>query len=112
MKKIILASGLFLAINFSPVISQGADICFDPAIQGDDMNGESKLSLWGVTGAANALTADAKVSWHTEFSVASWYALLLKAQEMGKQVGVGYDPVSLEIWYIGHPIVCTSNSAL
>lgn len=108
MKKFLLAAVFVFVVSFA-FQSQAAEICFDPAIQGYNMNGESNLVLWGVTGAPNGLTADAKNSWHSELSVASWYALLLKAQEMGKQVGIGYDPVSFEIWYIGHPVTCVSN---
>jgi len=104
---IILATTIFL-----PALSQGAQVCFDPTTQGYDTNGESKLTLRGVTAVSNGLVADAKASWHSELSVATWYANLLKAQEMGKQVGVGYDPNSGEIWFMGHMITCTANSSL
>lgn len=108
MKKFLLAATIVFA-TLVPFQVQAAEICFDPTIQGYNMSGESNLFLWGVTGAPNGLKADAKNSWHSELSVASWYALLLKAQEMGKQVGVAYDPNTFEIWYIGHPITCVSN---
>lgn len=104
MKKIILSAIIILTLGS---ISQATETCFNPSTQGYDMNGESKLTLWGVSGATNGLTADAKNGWHTELAVASWYANLLKAQEMSKQVDVGYDPNTFEIWYVGHPKTCT-----
>ncbi|EKE11234.1 MAG: hypothetical protein ACD_15C00114G0013 [uncultured bacterium] len=110
-KKAVLAAA-FLGAIFLPAASQAVTVCFNPTTQGYDMNGESKLSLWGVTAMPNGLTADAKNSWQTELSVASWYANLLKAQDKGKQVGVAYDPVTGDIWYIGHMITCTANTNL
>lgn len=111
MKKTILAAAFVLS-TVIPTISQSAQVCFDPTTQGYDMNGESKLTLRGVTAFPNGLTADAKTSWHSELSLAIWYANLLKAQENAKQLGVGYDPNSGEIWFVGHMVSCTANDSL
>ncbi len=81
-----------------------AEAEFNPNTQFYDMNGLSKLSLWGVPAAnGQALWADSKESWHTEFSVATWVAMLLKAQQLNMKVVVGYDPTNFQIWYIAKP---------
>jgi hypothetical protein len=111
MKKIV---GSVCFVMFSLLVALPAysiEACFDPGTQFYDFNGESKLSIWGVAEASgNGLTADAQNSWHSELSVAMWYATILKAQEMGLQVVVAFDPVTYEIWYIARPRACTPSS--
>jgi len=104
MKKAIVAVLLSVLMLFSVAPVQSAEVCYDPNIQFYDINGVSKLSLWGVPEAnGQSLWADAKDSWHSELSVALWYGTLLKAQEFGLQVVIGYDPDTLAIWYVARP---------
>ena len=98
---------LLIAVGFVMSTLQGAsaaEIIFDPGVQWYDMNGDGQLSLWGVPEAGgNPLKANPKDGWPTPVAVAAWYAALLKAQQMGKTVGVGYDPATFIIWYVGRP---------
>ena len=103
MKKCIFAV-LVLSLLISVVPAQSAEVCYDPNVYFYNMNGVSRLSLWSVPEVNGAeLWADAKESWHSELSIALWYATLVKAQEMGLQVVIGYDPDTLAIWYIARP---------
>lgn len=89
---------------FTVVQVSAAEVEFNPNTQFYDVNGVSKLSLWGVPVTnGQALWADAKDSWQTELSVTAWVAMLLKAQQMGMKVSVGYDPVTFQIWYMSRP---------
>jgi hypothetical protein len=84
--------------------AHSSEVIFNPNTQFYDMNSNGVLSLWGVPEAnGNALVANPDFGWPTELAVASWYAALLKAQELGMSVGVGYDPNTLDIWYIAKP---------
>jgi len=104
MRKCICAVliSLFLVAVAMPV--QSAEVCYDPSVYFYNMNGVSHLSLWSVPEVNGAeLWADSKESWHSELSMAAWYMTLMKAQEMGLQVVIGYDPDTLAIWYIARP---------
>jgi len=104
MKKCIFAIlvSLFLLVPVAP--AQSAEVCYDPGVYFYNMNGVSRLSLWSVPEVNGAeIWADSKESWHTELSVSAWYMTLLKAQEMGLQVVIGYDPDTLAIWYVARP---------
>jgi hypothetical protein len=102
----VIAS-FFLAIVASSLLATSAfsaETSYNPNTQFYDMNGSGVLSLWGVPAAnGNALVANPDYGWPTEASVASWLAMLIKAQEMGLVVMVGYDPNTLDIWYIARP---------
>jgi len=109
MKKIIVLVGVVLSCCFvSPAYS--VEACFDLGTQYYNMNGVDRLSLWAIAEAnGNEVYADARNSWQSEFSIAAWYATLLKAQEMGLQVVVAFDPGNYEIWYIARPRSCTPS---
>lgn len=103
-----LAPVAAVAISIAAVTSpaNAAEATFDPnsATQFYDINGNGVLSLWGVAAAnGNPLRANPDYNYPTELSIASWVAMLLKAQQMNKVVVVGYDPATYEIWYIGRP---------
>lgn len=104
MKKI---ESFFLALAATCLLSApaySAEVTYNPGTQFYDMNGSGVLSLWGVPEAnGNALVANPDYGWPTEASVASWLTTLLKAQEMGLVVVVGYDPATLDIWYVARP---------
>lgn len=103
MKRFSLLIATLLVAAVSTPLS-AAEATFDPNTQFYDVNGVSKLSLWGVPEAGGqALWADAKESWQTELSVATWVAMLLKAQQMNMRVAVGYDPGNYQLWYIAKP---------
>ena len=95
-----------MAVFTAPVAAQSAEIIFNPSDQtrGYDMDGNSVLHLWGVPEAnGNALVANPDYGWPTLSAIATWYATILKAQEMNLSVSVGYDPNTLDIWYVGKP---------
>lgn len=102
MKKILqlcLIATLFIVSNASAV-----DTPFNPNVQYYDMNADGTLSLWGVPEAGtNALKANPDGGWPAKSTIASWLAILLQAQEMNMSVVVGYDPVTLNIWYVARP---------
>lgn len=86
----------------TPVLS--AEVAYNPGTQFYDMNSNGVLSLWGVAEAGgNALVANPDYGWPSEMAVASWLTTLLKAQQMGLGVVIGYDPNTRDIWYIGKP---------
>ena len=102
--------GLLCVVVFSFFISPAysTEACFDPDTQFYDMNGSSKLTLYGIAEASgNGVYVDPVNSWQTEFSVAMWYATILKAHDMGLQVVVAFDPVTYEMWYVAKPRACT-----
>lgn len=104
MKKAIIAVLLSVLMMFSVAPVQSAEVCYDPSVYFYNMNGVSRLSLWSVPEINGAeLWADAEESWHSEISIAAWYMTLMKAQELGLQVVIGYDPDTLAIWYIARP---------
>lgn len=105
MKRIV---SLFLALATACLLiatpAYSAEVTYNPNTQFYDMNGNGVLSLRGVSEASgNALVANPDYGWPTEASVASWLTILLKAQEMGLVVVVGYDPATLDIWYVTRP---------
>lgn len=100
MKRTLLLSLATLA----PTVSSAAEATFNPNVQFYDMNGSSRLSLWGIPEAnGQPVWADAKESWQTELSVATWISMLLKAQQLNMSVVVGYDPANFQIWYVAKP---------
>ena len=101
MKKIVTM--LTLVSLFFVSNAQAAEVLFNPSMQFYDMNGNGILSLWGISTSGAAVKANPDFGYPTELAIASWYATILKAQEMGLSVVIGYDPVSLEIWYIAKP---------
>jgi hypothetical protein len=104
MKQNFFALVILVSCLFATTHVYSSEVTFDPSAQFYDMNGNGVLSLWGVPEAGgNALQANPDYGWPTEASVISWYAVLLKAQEMGMVVTVGYDPNNYEIWYITKP---------
>lgn len=105
MKRTLLASLAVLSLcSLGSTAALAAETTFNPNTQFYDMNGSSRLSLWGVPEAGGqAVWADSKESWHTELSVATWMSMLLKAQQLNMNVVVGYDPVNFEIWYVAKP---------
>ncbi|HBO16488.1 MAG: hypothetical protein UR69_C0003G0100 [Candidatus Moranbacteria bacterium GW2011_GWE2_35_2-] len=104
MKKNIVALLVSIFVCAFGLSANADEACFDPNAQYFDVNGVSRLNLWGIPEANdNAVFADARQSWHTELSVAMWYATILKAQENDMVVVVGYDPASYELWYVAKP---------
>lgn len=104
MKSKIAVIALALGILSAPLAAQSAEITFYPSTQWYNVDGNGTLQLWGVPEAnGNALVANPDYGWPTTTAVAAWYAVLLKAQEMNLSVGVGYDPNTLDIWFIGRP---------
>lgn len=102
MKK-ILQLCIFAAM-FIASTAYAADATFDPNAQYYDTNSEGILSLWGVPATnGNALKGNPDGGWPTQSAIASWLALLLKAQELNMSVVVGYDPVTFDIWYVARP---------
>jgi len=108
MKKVSIAVCCAVFSLLAALPAYSTEACFDPSTQFYDMNGESKFTLWGISEAnGNGVYADAQNSWHSELSVASWYATILKAHEMGLQVVVAFDPATYELWYIAKIRSCT-----
>lgn len=104
MKNIALFLSALVVSGLLVVSAHSAEITYNPSTQFYDMNGNGVLSLWGVPEAnGNALVANPDYGWPTEASVASWLAMLMKSQEMGLVVKVGYDPNTRDIWYIIKP---------
>lgn len=104
--KLVIALAFSVGILAAPMAAQSAEITFNPNDQsrGYDMDGSGVLHLWGVPEAnGNALAANPDYGWPTGSAIASWYTVLLKAQQMNLSVGVGYDPATFDIWYIGKP---------
>lgn len=103
MKNLLAVITTVLCLAVAAPVS-AAEVSFDPSTQYYNMDGSSTLFLWGVPEAnGNALVANPDYGWPTETSVAAWYATILKAQEMGLRVVIGYDPVNFEIWYVARP---------
>jgi hypothetical protein len=106
MRKLVKIAAAAVMAVASVASANAAEATFDPnsSTQFYDINGNGILSLWGVTAAnGNALKANPDYNYPTELSIASWVAMLLKAQQMNKVVVVGYDPATYEIWYIARP---------
>lgn len=104
MKKIALLLSALVVSGLLVASAHSAEITYNPSTQFYDMNGSGVLSLWGVPEAnGNALVANPDYGWPTEVSVASWLVMLMKSQEMGLVVKVGYDPNTRDIWYIIKP---------
>lgn len=100
MKKVVCF--LVAAVSFLFVASAySAEVVYDPSTQPFDINSNGILSLWGVPAAnGNALVANPDYEWPTEISVAAWLSMILKARETNTTVTVGYDPTTLDIWYV------------
>ncbi|MGB3073628.1 MAG: hypothetical protein WBB68_05205 [Candidatus Moraniibacteriota bacterium] len=104
--KLIVALLCSAGMLAAPLVAESAEVLFNPSAQsnGYDMDGNGVLHLWGVPEASgNALVANPDYGWPTVSAIAAWYATLLKAQEMNLSVSVGYDPTTLDIWYVGKP---------
>lgn len=102
MTSLVIAAGL----TVTSLAAQSAEITFNPGdpTRGYDMDGSDVLHLWGVPEAnGQALVGNPDYNWPTVTSVHRRYSTILKAQEMGLSVGVGYDPVTFDIWYVGKP---------
>lgn len=102
---------LKLALAMAAVVSAlvvqpapAAEIIFTPSTQWYDIEGNGILRLWGVPEAGgNALVANPDYNWPKPTAIAAWYVTILKAQQMGLSVAVGYDPVTFDIWYVARP---------
>lgn len=104
MKSRFLAIALALGTLAGMTTSQAAEVTFNPSTQWYDMDGNGTLRLWAVPEAnGNALAANPDYDWPKPAAIAAWYATLLKAQQMGLSVGIGYDPATLDIWYVARP---------
>jgi hypothetical protein len=104
----ILASVVAAALTIATLVSpaSAAEAVFDPASTtlSYDVNDTGILKVWGVPAASgNPLVANPDYGYPAEIAIATWVALLLKAQELGKVVKIGYDPTTLEIWYVSKP---------
>jgi len=101
MKTRLLLVVLAVSILMIPATALSAESNFNPNTQYYDMSSEGVLNLWGIPEAnGNAVKANPDYGWPSEFTVAAWYATILKAHEMNLYVVVGYDPVAYDIWYI------------
>lgn len=102
-----LKLAVIIAVAFSGLVvqpAQAAEIIFNPGTQWYDMEGNGILRLWGVPEAgSNPLAANPDYNWPKPTAIAAWYVTLLKAQQMGLSVAVGYDPVTFDIWYVARP---------
>lgn len=99
MKHVLLS--LLLFVTFP---AQSAETVFNPNILYYDTTSEGVLELWGVPEAnGQVIKANPDGGWPSENTVALWQAYLMKAQEMNMVVPVGYDPGTLDIWFIGRP---------
>lgn len=102
-KKLAIAIASIMLVVVTPHAS-AAEITFNPSVQWYDTDGTGTLRLWGVPEAnGNALVANPDYGWPTEMAVALWQSTILKAQQMNLSVGVGYDPVTLDIWFVARP---------
>ncbi len=102
MKKYVAAFMVIFLLAAS--VAQSAEIMFNPSVLWYDVTSEGVLELWGVPEAnGQALQANPDYDWPSVNTVSLWTGMLLKAQEMGLSVPVGYDPGNLDIWYIGKP---------
>lgn len=95
----VLAS-LTLMYSFN---AKAVEATFNPNTQFYDVNGNGILSLWGIPGTSGAVKANPDYGYPTEAAIASWTAMLMKAQELNLVVVVGYDPSTLDIWYVAKP---------
>ena len=103
-KKLLMIMLLVMGFVMSFQSVQAAEVTFNPNVHFYDMNGNGTLSLWGVPAAnGNAIKANPDNNYPTEASIASWLAMIMKAQELNLVVVIGYDPNTLDIWYIGRP---------
>lgn len=102
MKKYIVACLLMFLLAAGT--ARAAEVVFNPSVFWYDVTSEGVLELWGVPEAnGQALRANPDYDWPSVNTVSLWIGVLLKAQEMGLSVPVGYDPGNLDIWYIGRP---------
>ncbi len=103
MKNRIIGAALLL-LSLSAGSAQSAEISFNPSALWYDVTSEGVLQLWGIPEAnGQALRANPDYDWPSVNTVSLWIGMLLKAQELGLSVPVGYDPSTLDIWYIGRP---------
>lgn len=86
-----------------PFGANAVEATFNPNTQFYDVNGNGILSLWGIPGTSGAVKANPDYGYPTEAAIASWTAMLMKAQELNLAVVVGYDPSTLDIWYVAKP---------
>ena len=104
MKKVFVVISLIVAfcIFTSPAFS--AEATFSPSTQWYNVDSNGVLNLWGVPEAnGNPLVANPDYGWPSEFTVACWYAVIMKAHEMSLSVVIGYDPATYDIWYVSKP---------
>lgn len=95
---------ILLAFTMIANAAQSAEAMFNPSVLWYDVTSEGVLELWGVPEAnGQALQANPDYDWPSVNTVTLWTGIIMKAQEMGLSVPVGYDSSTLEIWYIGRP---------
>ena len=103
MKKFIVAIATALSL-FITTQASAVDVYFNPNTQYYNMDGNGTLFLWGIPEAnGQALIANPDYGWPTELAIATWYATILKAQELNLRVVIAYDPANLQIWYVARP---------
>jgi len=77
--------------------ANAAEVIVDPGVVWYDTNAASVLSIWGTNTGCNPLRADPANG--SRDQVLAWLFQLIKAQDIGLSVGVGYD-ASCNIIYI------------
>jgi len=96
---------LLCALALVSGLAQPAEVTFNPNVLWYNTTGDGTLQLWGVPESnGQPIQANPDYGWPTENAVAMWLSMLMKAQEMGKSVVIGYNPAPpYDLWYIGRP---------
>lgn len=77
-----------------------AEVTIDPNVSWYDTNEASVLKIWTTGTNCEPLRAD-PANGPSKDQVLFWAAQLVKAQELNKSVGVGYDPNLCKITFVG-----------
>lgn len=89
---------VFLSLLLSGTL-HAAEVTIDPNVSWYDTNEASVLKIWTTGTNCEPLKAD-PANGTSKGQVLFWTAQLVKAQELNKSVGVGYDPSLCKITFV------------
>jgi hypothetical protein len=90
---------VLLSLLLSATVS-ATEVTIDPNVSWYDTNEASVLKIWTTGTNCEPLKADPQ-SGPSKGQVLFWTAQLTKAQELNKSVGVGYEPSTCKIMFVG-----------
>lgn len=90
---------VFLSLLLCGTVS-ATEVTIDPNVSWYDTNEASVLKIWTTGTNCEPLKAD-PANGTSKGQVLFWTAQLTKAQELNKSVGVGYEPSTCTITYLG-----------